>query len=272
MRATRSVSVRALSAAVAALAAVTLARPAPAAAQELGRQELSGLHFRYIGVVGNRVDVAVGVPGQPRVYYAGAAAGGIWKTTDGGSKWRPVFDSAGVPSVGDLAVAPSAPNVVWAGTGEPFIRSNISIGDGVWKSTDGGETWAHMGLDATGRISRIVIDPQDPDVVYVAALGNTYVPQTERGIYRTTDGGETWRKVLFVNDSTGASDLIMDPHNPDVLFAGTWQIEVHTWGRVSGGAGSGIWMTRDGGDHWTRLEGHGLPDGPIGKIGLCNTP
>jgi len=257
---------------IAALIVVTLSRPLPAAAQELGREQLSGLRFRYIGVVGNRVDVAVGVPGQPLVYYAGAAAGGIWKTTDGGSNWLPVFDSAGVPSVGELAVAPSAPNVVWAGTGEPFIRSNISVGNGVWKSTDGGETWAHMGLEATGRISRIVIDPQDPDVVYAAALGNTYVPQKERGIYRTTDGGVTWQQVLFVNDSTGASDLIMDPHNPDVLFAGMWQIQVHTWGRISGGAGSGIWTTRDGGDHWTRLEGHGLPESPVGKIGLCNTP
>jgi photosystem II stability/assembly factor-like uncharacterized protein len=257
---------------IAALIALTLSAPLPAGAQELSREELSALHFRYIGVVGNRVDEAVGVPGQPQVYYAAAAAGGIWKTTDGGTMWRPIFDSTGVPSVGALAVAPSAPNVVWAGTGEPFIRSNISIGDGVWKSTDGGETWTHMGLDATGRISRIVIDPRNPDIVYAAALGNTYVPQTERGIYRTSDGGKTWQKVLFVNDSTGASDLIMDPHNPDVLFAGMWQIEVHTWGRVSGGDGSGIWMTRDGGDHWARLEGHGLPAGPVGKIGLCNTP
>jgi photosystem II stability/assembly factor-like uncharacterized protein len=246
--------------------------PSSLRAQELSAAQLSGLHYRYIGVVGNRVDVAVGVPGDPLVYYVGAAAGGIFKTTDGGSHWRPIFDSVGVPSVGDIAVARSAPNVVWAGTGEPFIRSNISVGDGVWKSTDSGKTWTHMGLEATGRVSRIRIDPRNPDVVYVAALGNTYVPQRERGIYKTTDGGRTWKQVLFVNDSTGASDLIMDPNNPDVLFAGMWQIEVHTWGRISGGAGSGIWMTRDGGDHWTRLEGHGLPQSPVGKIGLCNTP
>lgn len=246
--------------------------PAGAGAQELTRKQLSALHFRHIGPIGNRIDMVVGVPGQPLVYYAGAAAGGIWKTVDGGQRWRAVFDSVPVPSVGALAVAPSAPDVVWAGTGEPFIRSNISMGQGVWKSTDGGETWAHMGLDATGRISRIVIDPRDPNVVYVAALGNTYVPQQERGIYRTTDGGRTWKRVLFVNSNTGASDLLIDPNHPSILFAGMWQIEVHTWGRTSGGPGSGIYRSRDGGDSWTRLESHGLPKGPVGKIGLCNTP
>ncbi|HKK07334.1 MAG TPA: sialidase [Gemmatimonadota bacterium] len=252
------------------LAAAAL--PAPAGAQAPGTDELSSLRFRHIGPVGNRIEVVVGVPGNPLVYYAGAAAGGIFKSTDGGEHWKAVFDSVGVPSIGDIAVAPSAPNVVWAGTGEAFIRSNISIGNGVYKSTDGGETWQDMGLHATGRVSRVVIDPQDPDVVYVAALGNTYVPQKERGIYRTTDGGRTWKQVLFVNDSVGASDLIMDPNNPDVLFAGMWHVMVHTWGRVSGGHGSGIYMSRDGGDSWKQLEGNGLPEGPVGKIGLCNTP
>ena len=252
--------------------ALALAPPVSAAAQAPSTAELSGLRFRHIGPVGNRIEVVVGVPGNPRVYYAGAAAGGIWKSTDGGHRWRPVFDSTGVPSIGDIAVAPSSPDIVWAGTGEPFIRSNVSVGNGVFRSTDGGETWESKGLGATGRISRIVIDPRDPDRVFVAALGNTYVPQEERGIYRTTDGGRTWKRVLFVNDSTGASDLIMDPNHPDVLFAGMWHVLVHTWGRESGGSGSGIWMSRDGGDTWKHLEGHGLPDGPVGKVGLCNTP
>ncbi|MGE5760264.1 MAG: VPS10 domain-containing protein, partial [Gemmatimonadota bacterium] len=219
----------------------------------------------------NRVTSVAGVPGDPGTYYAGAASGGLWKTVDGGVHWEPMFDDQPVSSIGALAVAPSDPNVVWAGTGEPFIRSNISIGWGVYKSTDAGKHWTKMGLDSTGRISRIVVHPTNPDIVYVAALGHLYGPQQERGIYRTTDGGKTWERVLFVNDSTGASDLVMDPNNPRILFAGFWQVEVHTWMRSSGGAGSGIWTSRDGGTTWTRVTGHGLPTRPVGKIGLAMT-
>jgi photosystem II stability/assembly factor-like uncharacterized protein len=228
----------------------------------------SRLKFRYIGPEGNRASTVTGVIGDPNVIYAGAASGGIFKSTDGGIHWVPIFDKEPVASIGALAVAPSDPSVVWAGTGEPFIRSHISLGWGVFKSLDAGKTWAKMGLDNTGRIARVVIDPHDPNRVFVAALGHLYGPQPEKGIYRTTDGGKTWDKVLFVNDSTGANELVMDPTNPHILYAAFWQMEIHTWGRTSGGAGSGIWKSTDGGTTWKRLTGNGLPLGQVGKINL----
>ena len=243
----------------------------PATPGAIDSTSFASLQFRFIGPAGNRVTSVTGVPGDPSVYYAGAASGGLWKTADGGIHWTSVFDDQPVSSVGALAVAPSDPNVVWAGTGEPFIRSNVSIGWGVYKSTDAGRHWNKMGLDSTGRISRIVVHPSNPDIVYVAALGHLYGPQPQRGIYRTMDGGKTWERVLFVNDSTGASDLVMDPNNPRILFAGFWQVEVHTWGRMSGGKGSGIWSSTDGGTTWKRLGGSGLPTKPVGKIGLAMT-
>ena len=251
------------------VAAVAMAIAAPLTGQAPSAAQLDGLRYRHIGVVGNRVASVAGVPGDPLVYYAGAASGGLWKSEDGGITWRPLFDDQDVHSVGALAVAPSDEQVVWAGTGEPHIRSNVTIGDGVYRSTDGGESWRHMGLDATGRISRIVIHPADPDVVYVAALGHAHAAQQERGIFRTTNGGETWEHVLFVDDETGASSVIMDPNNPRILFAGMWTVTVNTWGRESGGPGSAIYMSRDGGDNWTRLEGNGLPLLPVGKIDIC---
>ncbi|MFV1989097.1 MAG: sialidase, partial [Gemmatimonadota bacterium] len=198
------------------VATLALVLPVSLSAQTMPAEQLSALDFRHIGVVGNRVASVTGVYGNPLVYYAGAASGGLWKTEDGGIRWRPVFDDQDVHSIGALAVATSDPNIVWAGTGEPHIRSNVTIGNGVYKSTDGGDNWEHMGLDATGRISRIVVNPQNPDIVYVAALGNTHAPQQERGIYRTTDGGETWEQVLFVDENTGASSVIMDPNNPRI--------------------------------------------------------
>src|SRR3954452_21920919 len=226
---------------------------------------LAALKFRYIGPVGNRVIAVTGVPGSPHVYYAGAASGGVWKTADDGAHWEPLFDHQDVQSIGALAVAPSDPSTVWAGTGEAFIRSNISIGNGIYKSTDAGKTWSHAGLDATGRIGRVVIDPRNPEIVLACALGHAYGPQPDRGVYRTTDGGKTWQRALFVDENTGCSDLAMDARNPRVLFAGMWQVEIHTWGRASGGAGSGLFKSTDGGATWTRLTGHGLPNAPIGK-------
>lgn len=226
------------------------------------------LKYRYIGPEGNRISTVTGVIGNPNIIYAGAASGGIFKSTDGGIHWAPIFDSQPVASIGALMVAPSDPNVVWAGTGEPFIRSHISLGWGAFKSLDAGKTWTRMGLENTGRIARVVIDPRDPDRVYVAALGHLYGPQTEKGVYRTTDGGKNWEKVLFVNDSSGANELVMDPTNPRVLYATFWQMEIHTWGRTSGGAGSGIWKSTDGGTTWKRLTGNGLPTKPVGKINL----
>jgi len=227
------------------------------------------LEYRYIGPVGNRVSAVAGIPGAPNVYYFGAASGGVWKSTDAGVHWTPIFDDQPAQSIGALAVAPSDSSIVWVGTGEAHIRSNVSIGNGVYRSGDGGRTWQHMGLTETGRIGRIRVHPTDPNTVFVAALGHLYDPQEERGVYRTRDGGESWDRVLFVDDSTGAYDLVMDPNDPDVLFASTWQMWIRTWGRWSGGPGSGIFKSEDGGDTWSRLEGNGLPEGTMGKIGLA---
>src|SRR6266566_8103921 len=182
--------------------------------------------------------LVAGVVGDASTYYAGAASGGVWKTTDGGIHWQPIFDDQPVQSIGALAVAPSDPNVIWAGTGETFIRSHISIGNGIYKSTDAGKTWASMGLEKTGRIGRIVIDPRDPNVVCACALGHAYGPQQERGVFRTTDGGKTWERTLFTDENSGCSDIVMDASNPRIMFAGMWPLEIHTWGRVSGGPGS----------------------------------
>ncbi len=230
--------------------------------------------FRFIGpTVGNRVAAVAGVPGDPNVYYAGAASGGVWKTTDGGGRWLPIFDKEPVAAIGALAVAPSDPNVVWAGTGEAWaIRDSDVMGNGVYKSTDAGKTWTHMGLDATGRIGRVIVNPRDANNVFVCALGRATGPQQERGVYRTTDGGKNWERVLFVDENTGCSGLAMDPHNPDVLFAGTWQIVMHTYGEFSGGPGSGVYVSRDGGTKWTRIEGHGMPKPPVGKIDVAVAP
>jgi photosystem II stability/assembly factor-like uncharacterized protein len=230
------------------------------------------LEYRHIGPVGNRVSAVVGIPGDPNTYYFGAASGGVFKTEDGGIHWEPVFDDQPAQSIGALAIDPTNPNVVWAGTGEAHIRSNVSIGNGVYKTTDGGETWRHVGLEASGRISRIVVHPRNPDVVFVGALGHLYGPQEERGLFRTTDGGETWDRVLFVDENAGVSDVVMDPNNPEILFAGTWQMIITTWGRESGGPGSGLFRSADGGDTWERLEGNGLPEPPIGKVVLAMTP
>ncbi|MGH7501739.1 MAG: WD40/YVTN/BNR-like repeat-containing protein [Longimicrobiales bacterium] len=243
--------------------------PVTAGAQSITVDALRPLTFRHIGPVGNRISSVAGVVGDPLTYYVGAATGGVWKTTDGGTVWEPMFDDQNAHAIGALAVSVTDPNVVWAGTGEPHIRSNVSLGNGVYKSTDAGETWTNMGLHETGRISRIVIHPMNPDIVWVAALGHAHGPQQERGIFKTEDGGVTWRHVLFVDENTGASSLIIDPANPRILFAGMWQVVVNTWNRESGGPGSGLFTSRDGGDTWTKLEGNGLPELPVGKVDVC---
>src|SRR5947207_6680755 len=211
-----------------------------------GADVYSRLRWRYVGPEGNRTDAVAGVPGDSLVYYAGAASGGIWKTTDGGLHWDPIFDDQAVSSIGALAVAPSDPNIVWAGTGEAFIRSHISVGEGIFKSTDGGKTWSRMGLEKTGRIARVVVDPANPNIVLACALGHAYGPQQERGVFRTSDGGSNWERVLFVDPNTGCSDLAMDPANSRILFAGMSQLEIHTWGRESRGPRGGLFTSRDG--------------------------
>lgn len=230
------------------------------------------LKYRYIGPVGNRATAVVGIAGSPWTYYVGAASGGIFKTTDGGIHWDPIFDAEDVSSIGSLALDPSDPNIVWAGTGESFVRSHISVGNGIYKSADAGKTWTRMGLEKTGRIANIVIDPHNPDVVLACAMGHAYGPQPERGVFRTTDGGKTWQRTLFVDNNSGCGDLAMDPNNPHILFAGMWQIEIHTWGRNSGGPGSGLFKSSDGGATWKRLEEHGLPHAPVGRIAVRVAP
>ena len=249
----------------------TVAAPAdaqPSAAPAVPSSAFSALHWRTIGPEGNRFTSAAGIPGDPLTYYVGAASGGVWKTLDGGVNWKPIFDGQPVSSIGSLAVSRSDPNVVWAGTGEAHIRSHISVGQGIYKSVDAGKTWTLMGLEKTGRIARVVVHPTNPDVVMACALGHAYGPQPERGVFRTTDGGTTWTKVLFVDENTGCSDLLMDPKNPRVLFAGMWQIEIHTYGRASGGPGGGLFISRDGGVTWTKQVGNGLPTKPVGKVAL----
>jgi photosystem II stability/assembly factor-like uncharacterized protein len=250
--------------------ALLLAAPSVLQAQQppTSPEVYGQIKYRYIGPEGNRATSVAGVPGKPNIWYVGAASGGIFKSTDGGIHWDPIFDSEPVASIGSLAVAPSDPNIVWAGTGESFIRSHISVGQGIYKSLDAGKTWSLMGLEKAGRIGRVEIDPRNPDVVLACALGHAYGPQPERGVFRTTDGGKTWEKVLFVDENTGCSDMGMDPNNSRILFAGMWQIAIHTWGRTSGGPGSGLFKSTDGGVTWKRLEGHGLPHSPVGRIAV----
>jgi len=233
---------------------------------------LSQLSYRYVGPIGNRVSAVTGVTGDRNVYFVGAASGGVWRSVDGGVHWEPVFDEQTSQSIGAIAVAPSDPNVVWVGTGEPFIRSNVSQGDGVYRSTDGGDSWERVGLERSGRVGRIAVHPRDPDVAWVAALGHLYGPQEERGVFKTTDGGRSWERVLFVDERTGAVDILLHPTNPRIVYAATWQMKIRTWGRWSGGPGSGIWRSTDGGETWERLEGGGLPAPPLGKIGLGVSP
>ena len=250
--------------------------PHPATPQQPHPSTYAALEWRHIGPEGNRFSAAAGIPGHAHTYYVGAASGGIYKTTDGGVHWDAIFDDQPVQSIGSLGVAVSDPNIVWAGTGEGKIRSHVSVGQGVYKSTDAGATWTLMGLEQTGRIPRLVIHPTDADIVFICAMGHAYGPQPERGVYRTTDGGATWEHVLFVDEDTGCSDIAMDPSNPRVLFAGTWQLEIHTWGRTSGGPGGGLHVSRDGGDTWTKLNGPdngiGLPEKPVGKVAVAIAP
>jgi photosystem II stability/assembly factor-like uncharacterized protein len=229
--------------------------------------------FQYVGPPSaGRISAVAGIPGDTMTYYFGAASGGVWKTTDGTRTFAPVFDDQPVQAIGALAVAPSNPRVVWAGTGEAWaIRDSDVMGDGIYKSTDAGATWKHMGLRETGRIGRIIIHPTNPDIVYVCALGRATGPQQERGVYRTLDGGETWQQTLFVDANTGCSGLTIDPNDSKVLFAGTWQVVMHTWAMYSGGAGSGVYVSRDSGSTWTRLT-QGLPQSPVGKIDVAVAP
>ncbi|MFW6075426.1 MAG: WD40/YVTN/BNR-like repeat-containing protein, partial [Chloroflexota bacterium] len=235
----------------------------------------SGLKYRSIGPTrGGRVIAVAGDPTDRRVFYFGSTGGGVWKTTDGGHIWRNVSDGYfKYASVGALTVAHSDPNVIYAGMGESTIRGNVSRGDGVYKSTDAGATWEHVGLEDTQNIGSIVVHPENPDLVYVAALGHVWGPNQERGVYRSKDGGETWEKVLFVSDKAGGLDLATDPSNPRIIFVSTWEAHRTPYSLESGGPGSGIYRTTDGGDTWDKLNDKpGMPEGILGKIGLAVAP
>jgi photosystem II stability/assembly factor-like uncharacterized protein len=230
--------------------------------------------FREVGpaVAGGRVTSVVGVADDPRLYYLGAAGGGVWKSVNGGATWSPVFDRADVSSIGAVAIDPHRHDVVWVGTGETNPRNDVSWGNGIYRSADGGKTWTNAGLQSTRAIASIVIDPRNPDVVLVGALGDVFADSPERGVFRTTDGGKTWTKTLFVGPRSGVSEMVADPKNPDVVYAGIWQFQRRPWTFTSGGADDGIWKSTDGGRTWTRLTGFGLPSGMTGRIGLAVAP
>jgi photosystem II stability/assembly factor-like uncharacterized protein len=237
-----------------------------------GPKELAGLEYRLVGPpAGGRVSRVAGVPGDPLVAYAATASGGVWKTTDGGIRWEPIFDDQPTSSIGSVAVAPSDPNVVYVGSGEANIRGNVAEGNGIYRSTDAGKTWTHVWTQL-GQIGTMAVHPANPDVAFAAVLGRPFGPNPERGVYRTTDGGATWERVLFVDRDTGASDVALDPTNPRIVFAGTWQARRRPWELTSGGPGSGLWVSRDGGDTWKRLAGEGLPEGIWGKVGVAVAP
>jgi photosystem II stability/assembly factor-like uncharacterized protein len=256
------------------LAAVLTAQAPPARTpamteQPRGTGPLDRLAFRQIGpgAPSGRIDDFAVLESDPSTFYVAAATGGIHKTTNNGVTFTPVFDHEGTSSVGDIAIAPTDANLLWAGTGENNNRQSSSWGDGVYKSADGGRTWKNMGLRASKQIARILVDPVDFNVVHVAALGDLWAAGGERGVYKTTDGGLTWKRTLHVDDETGATELVMDPTNNKVLYAATYQRRRAQWGMNGGGPGSGVWKSTDGGETWAKIE-RGLPAGPKGRIGM----
>jgi len=235
---------------------------------------LAGLHWRLLGPFrGGRVDAVSGVPGRPNEFYFGHVNGGVWKTIDAGRIWKPVFDDQPVASIGALAVAPSAPDVVYVGSGESTLRDSVGYGNGMYKSTDAGASWSHIGLEDTEHIGRVAIHPSDPNVVFVAAIGHYYAPNPERGIFRSTDGGRSWQKVLYKNEDVGAIEVVIDPSNPQVVYAGLWNTRRPPWFTYAptNGPGGGIYKSTDGGDTWQELT-EGLPSEGIGRTGIAVAP
>jgi len=237
-----------------------------------GPTPFEALKLRSIGpAAGGRVARVAGVPGDPQTYYAATSAGGVWKSVDGGISWRPIFDGQPISSIGSIAVAPSNPNVIYVGSGEANIRGNVGAGNGIYKSTDAGKTWVQV-WKQEGQIGTMVVDPTNPEVAFAAVLGHAFGPNRERGVLRTRDGGRNWQFVLRKDPDTGASDVALDPSNPSIVFAGLWQARRRPWDLQSGGPGSGLYVSRDGGDSWKQLTGKGLPDGIWGKVGVGVAP
>jgi len=270
---TGAAAAAAAAAAVLTVAATPLSAQTPARGITLDSTLLAAFRWRAVGpanMAGRITDVEA-IPGSATFFFA-AASGGIWKTTNGGTTFRPVFDNYACVSMGDLAIAPSDTMQVWAGTGEEDSRNSISPGCGIYKSTDGGITWKPMGLERSGAIGRIIVHPTNPNIVYVAAVGQIWGPNPERGLYKTTDGGQTWQLVKFISDKAGVVDLVMDPSNPEVLFAASWDRVRGPYFLKSGGPGSALWKTTDGGRTWTEVKGGGFPATEKGRIGLAIAP
>ena len=263
-----------LGAAAAVLASAANAAMPVSGIAQVPRADYQALHWRLIGPFrGGRVLAVTGVPGSSRVFYFGSVDGGVWKTEDAGRTWKPIFDHEPVGSIGAIAVAPSDANVIYVGTGEADMRSDIAQGDGVYKSTNGGRSWMHLGLTDTRQIARIIVDPHNPNIVFVAALGHPYGPNAERGVFRSLDGGRHWQKVLYLNDNTGAVDLAFKPGDSRTIYAALWQTRRPPWSVYppSNGPGTGLYVSHDGGNHWTHVIGHGFPAHP-GRIGLAVAP
>src|SRR5947209_16499992 len=232
------------------------------------------LHWRLIGPFrGGRVLAVTGVPSEPEHFYFGSVNGGVWETRDAGRTWQPIFDSQPIGSIGALAVAASDPNVIYAGSGEADMRSDIAQGNGMYKSADAGKSWTHIGLEDSQQIGRVIIDPGNPDLVYVAALGHPYGPNAERGVFRSRDGGKSWQRILGRDNDTGAIDLAFEPGNPSVIYAAVWQTRRTPWSVYppSNGAGRGLFKSSDGGETWTQLT-NGLPKSKVGRIGIGISP
>src|SRR5690349_23803150 len=246
--------------------------PTPATPQAMPPTAYAALRWRLIGPYrGGRVLAVAGVPGDPATFYFGAVDGGVWRTQNAGVTWEPLFDDQPIASIGAIALAPSDPNVIYVGTGEAAIRSDITYGAGVYKSTDGGAHWRALGLADTRHIGKVLVDARNPDVVLVAALGHAYGPNPERGVFRSTDGGRSWTKVLYKNPDIGAIDLAADPGDPTVVYAAMYQARRTPWEQYppDEGPGSGLYKSTDGGATWKPITGHGLPAGPLGRIGLA---
>ncbi len=242
------------------------------ASAQLDTSLFSGMKARCIGPAGmsGRVAAIDVVESNPNIMYVGAATGGLWKSTSGGIAWKPIFDNQATSSIGAVAVCQANPSIVWVGTGEGNVRNSAGVGYGIYKSMDGGETWQWLGLEKTERIHRIILHPSDPNIAYAAAMGNTWSENDERGVYKTVDGGKSWKKILFVNNKTGCGDLVIDPKNPSKLFASMWEHRRYPWFFNSGGAGSGIYVTHDGGETWNKLtEKDGMPKGDLGRAGVA---
>ena len=268
-------SVRSLLRLLGVLACLGGAGPAASLAASLTPPQVDpalfgAMRWRNIGPFrGGRAIAVAGVPGEPGTFYFGAAAGGVWKTQDFGATWAPVFDAQKIASIGAIAVAPSNPNIVYVGTGEGALRGDITFGDGVYRSADAGKTWTNIGLRDTRQIGALIVDPANPDTVLVAAIGHAFGPNGERGVFRTTNAGKTWSRVLFRDDQTGAIDLASDPHDARIVYAALWQVRRQPWNFSSGGPGSGLFRSTDGGVTWTELHGHGLPGGILGRIDVA---